>query len=191
MEGETELVDVSREDPEVALGRRLVADDSAIDDVYAELAPTVLAYLRRVLPPADVEDVLQRTFLDVWRSRLQYDPSRPLAGWVMGIAKHRATDLLRSRVPEPVAEVPEPDPARVEHVDHDDLVERFERSRQVRAAMGRLSPEQRQVLFLAYFNDLTLAQVADWVDAPLGTVKARAARGLRALAEQIGRDPRD
>lgn len=159
---------------------RLAADDSAIEDAYRLLAPTVLAYLRRVVPAADAEDVLQRTFVDVWRSRTQYDPARSLAGWVMGIAKHRAVDLLRSRRPdEPVDELPET--AVI-----DDLAERFSRSLDVRQALERISPEQRQVLMLVYFDDLSLPQVAEWVGAPLGTVKARAARGLRAVGRELG-----
>jgi RNA polymerase sigma factor (sigma-70 family) len=168
--------------PLAAIAARLATDDTAVEEAYALLAPTVLGYLRRVVPPADAEDVLQRTFLDVWRSRHQYDVARPLSGWVMGIAKHRAVDHLRSRKPdEPMADLPE-----TVAVD-DDLAERFSRSQQIREAMAALSPEQRQVLMLAYFDDLSLPQVAEWVGAPLGTVKARAARGLRALGRELER----
>jgi RNA polymerase sigma factor (sigma-70 family) len=95
----------------------------------------------------------------------------------MGIAKHRAADQLRARRPEPVAELPEDSGST-----DDDLAERFTRSQQIRDALATISPEQRQVIMLVYFDDLSLPQVAEWVGAPLGTVKARAARGLRALA---------
>lgn len=166
-----------------AVGARLATDPSAVEDAYAALAPTVLAYLRRMLAPSDVEDVLQRTFLEVWRCRHQYDPQRPLAGWVMGIARHRALDQLRSRRPEDLVEqVPEDGAGRPD----EDLAERYSQAHDLREALGQLSAEQRQVLVLAYFEDLTLAQVAAWVDAPLGTVKARASRGLRALAREMG-----
>jgi RNA polymerase sigma factor (sigma-70 family) len=160
---------------------RLAVDDDAIEQAYDLLAPTVLGYLRRVVSPSDAEDVLQRTFLDVWRCRGQYDPRRPLAGWVMGIAKHRAADQLRTRRPEPVADLPDNQAVGVD----DDLAERFTRSQQIRDALATISPEQRQVLMLVYFDDLSLPQVADWVGAPLGTVKARAARGLRALGRAL------
>ena len=158
---------------------RLAGDPAAVEECYRLLAPTVLGYLRRLLPTADAEDALQRTFLDVWRSREQYDPTRPLAGWVLGIARHRAYDTLRSRRPAESAESL-PDAALI-----DDLAERFARSLVVRQALARISPEQRQVLILAYFDDLSLAQVAEWVGAPLGTVKARASRGLRALSREL------
>ncbi len=168
------------------IAARLAVDDEAIEQAYALLAPIVLGYLRRVVSPGDAEDVLQRTFLDVWRCRDQYDANRPLAGWVMGIAKHRAADQLRARRPEPVADLPQ-DPALIAD---DDLAERFTRSQQVRDALAMISPEQRQVLVLVYFDDLSLPQVAEWVGAPLGTVKARAARGLRALAAALEGVPR-
>lgn len=166
--------------PLVDLGARLAHDDDAVGDVYRQLAPTVLAYLRRVVPPSDAEDVMQRTFVDVWRSRHQYDPAQSLAGWVIGIAKHRAADHLRRRVAQPAGDPPADRPA-----DDEDLADRYVRSAEVRAALARISPEQRQVLVLAYFDDLTLPQVAQWVGAPVGTVKARAARGLRALGREL------
>ncbi len=163
------------------IGARLATDESAVADAYAALAPTVLAYLRRMVAPPDVEDVLQRTFLEVWRCRGQYDPTRPLSGWVLGIARHRALDQLRSRRPEDLVERL---PDRVGQHD-DDLAERYSRAHDLRRALEQLSAEQRQVLVLAYFDDLSLPQVAAWVNAPLGTVKARASRGLRALAREM------
>ena len=174
--------------PLAELGSRLAVDESAVAAVYAQLAPTVLAYLRRVVPPDDAEDVLQRTFLDVWRSRNEYDPTRSLAGWVIGIAKHRAIDQLRRRVPQPVDVAAETGLELHQSVLDDDLAERFVRSAEIREALTRISAEQRQVLVLAYFDDLTLPQVANWVGAPLGTVKARAARGLRALARVLSEE---
>ena len=162
---------------------RLAADPVALQEAYTLLAPTVLAYLRRLVPPADTEDVLQLTFTDVWRSRERYDPGRPLVAWVLGIARLRALDLLRTRravaglddVPEPVGPVLD-----------DDLADRFARADLVRRALEELPREQRQVLLLAYFDDLTQTQIADWLDVPLGTVKARSSRGLRRLAQLLG-----
>jgi RNA polymerase sigma factor (sigma-70 family) len=56
----------------------------------------------------------------------------------------------------------------------------------VRGALERLPKEQRKVLTLAYFGDLTQIEIADRLGVPLGTVKARAFRGLRRLAELLG-----
>src|SRR5207344_2183626 len=67
----------------------------AIEEVYLALGPMVLGYLRRLVPPDDTEDVLQRVFYEVWRNRDRFDPTRSLEAWVLGIARKRAIDHLR------------------------------------------------------------------------------------------------
>jgi RNA polymerase sigma-70 factor (ECF subfamily) len=67
-----------------------------------------------------------------------------------------------------------------------ELAERYARASEVRGALERLSPEQREVLALAYFGELTQTEIADRLGLPLGTVKARTFRGLRRLADIIG-----
>jgi RNA polymerase sigma factor (sigma-70 family) len=66
-----------------------------------------------------------------------------------------------------------------------DLAERYARSHEVRSALIRLPEEQREVLVLAYFGGYTQSQIATYLDLPLGTVKARAFRGLRRLAKLL------
>jgi RNA polymerase sigma factor (sigma-70 family) len=78
------------------LGTRLSNGDSrAVEDVYQALGPRVLSYLRRRVPYDEAEDVLQRVFFEVWRSRDRYDPDRSLEAWVFAIARKRAIDHLR------------------------------------------------------------------------------------------------
>ncbi|MFL6187553.1 MAG: sigma-70 family RNA polymerase sigma factor, partial [Actinomycetes bacterium] len=67
-----------------------------------------------------------------------------------------------------------------------ELAERYARAGEVRAALARLPREQREVLTLAYFGELTQTEIADRLGVPLGTVKARAFRGLRRLADMLG-----
>ena len=121
--------------------------------MYALLAPRVLRLLRRLLPAADAEDVLQNTFADVWRSRTQYDGARPLRAWVFGIARHRCADVLRTRVPEPIGDLVD----REEAGDQigDGMAERVVRAQLLRDALRTLPVEQREVLVLAYFRQLT------------------------------------
>jgi hypothetical protein len=73
------------------LGARLAVDrQGAIGEIYAALGTTVLSYLQRLVGRDDAEDVLQRVFYEVWRHNGRYDPSRSLAGWVLGIACPRS-----------------------------------------------------------------------------------------------------
>jgi RNA polymerase sigma factor (sigma-70 family) len=67
-----------------------------------------------------------------------------------------------------------------------ELAERYARANEVRRALERLPGEQREVLTLAYFGELTQTEIAERLGVPLGTVKARAFRGLRRLADLLG-----
>ena len=103
-----------------------------------------------------------------------------MACWKLGIARKRAIDHLRRRRNLAVA------PNDLDDVAGDDgreLAERYARAHEVRDALNRLPDEQREVLVLAYFGRLTQPEIAAHLDVPLGTVKARAFRGLRRLAE--------
>lgn len=165
------------------LGLRLATDPRALDDCYTRLGPMVLSYLRRLVPAADAEDVLQRTFVEVWRSRERYDPARPLEGWVLGIARKRAIDHLRRRHHDVV---PLDEMRGVVGDDGRILAERYERASLVRGALAQLPEEQKQVLALVYFGEHTHAEAAERLGLPLGTVKARVFRGLRRLGTLLG-----
>ncbi|HMA45754.1 MAG TPA: sigma-70 family RNA polymerase sigma factor [Frankiaceae bacterium] len=167
------------ETPAAGIGARLSDDPAALADCYAALGPMVLGYLRRLVPRDEAEDVLQRTFVEVWRSRARYDPMRSLEAWVLGIARKRAIDHLRRRHAEIV---PIEDLREVAGDDGRALADRYARAAQVRDALQRLPREQREVLALAYFGDCTQAEVSERLGVPLGTVKARTFRGLRRLA---------
>jgi RNA polymerase sigma factor (sigma-70 family) len=166
------------------LGARLAAgEEGAIEECYTALGPMVLGYLRRFVPRDQAEDVLQRVFYEVWRSRDRYDPARSLEAWVLGIARKRAIDRLRRRHANVV---PLEELRDVAGDDGRELAERYARANEVRVALARLPAEQREVLTLAYFGDLTQTQIAERLGVPLGTVKARAFRGLRRLADLLG-----
>ena len=166
------------------LGARLVAgEEGAIGECYAALGPMVLGYVRRFVPRDEAEDVLQRVFYEVWRNRDRYDPSRSLEAWVLGIARKRAIDQLRRRHANvvPIEELRD-----IAGDDGRELADRYARANEVRRALERLPTEQREVLTLAYFGDLTQTEIAERLGVPLGTVKARTFRGLRRLADLLG-----
>lgn len=168
------------------LGVRLAAgDDAAIEECYARFGKPVLAFLTRYVGPVEAEDVLQRTFVDVWRNANRYDPARPLSTWVFTIAHHRAVDTLRRRRPTVV-----PIDAIRELVGEDGRVvaERHAWAAEVREALENLSGTQREVLEMAYFEGRTQAEIAAALGVPLGTVKARMARGMHRLAELVVAD---
>jgi RNA polymerase sigma-70 factor (ECF subfamily) len=176
-------VDGARVTPAAAIGRRLATDPDAIHDAYTTLGPLVLAYLRRLVPAADAEDVLQRTFLELWRSRGRYDTARSLEGWILGIARKRAIDHLRRRHHEVV---PLDEARGIAGDDGRVLAERYERAALVRSALTQLPEEQRQALGMVYFGEYTQAEAAQRLGIPLGTAKARIFRGLQRLGTLLG-----
>lgn len=163
-----------------ALGLRLAQnDETALEDVYATYGPTVLAFLRRHVGADEAEDVLQRTFLDVWRQAARYDSNQRFTGWLFTIAHRRAIDTLRTRR----YQVVDVDTVRdLAGEDGRETAERFADAADVRAALQDLPEHEREVIVLAYYHCLTQREIADQMDLPLGTVKARAARGTRRLA---------
>jgi RNA polymerase sigma-70 factor (ECF subfamily) len=166
------------------LGARLAAgEEGAITECYSALGPMVLGYLRRFVARDEAEDVLQRVFYEVWRNRDRYDPTRSLEAWVLGIARKRAIDQLRRRHAKvvPIEELRE-----IAGDDGRELAERYARAVEVRGALERLPREQREVLTLAYFGELSQSEIAGRLGLPLGTVKARTFRGLRRLADLLG-----
>jgi RNA polymerase sigma-70 factor (ECF subfamily) len=156
------------------------AEQVVITEAFAEYADAVHAYARRYVGPDDADDVVQRTFLDAWRSASRYDPRQRLSSWLFTIAHHRAVDVLRSRRGSAV------DLDAVRELcgeDGRETVERYADAADVRAALARVPEHERCVLELMYFGELTQRETADRLGLPVGTVKARASRGTRRLGE--------
>jgi RNA polymerase sigma-70 factor (ECF subfamily) len=151
----------------------------ALEEAYRTLGPLVLSYLSRYVPQADLEDVMQRVFYEVWRAHDRYDPSRSLRGWVLAIARKRAIDHLRKR-----RDIVVPMEAMREIVGEDgrDTADRLVWADEVRVALHQLPDQQQQVIEMAYFDGYTQSEIALALDIPLGTVKTRTSRGLQRLA---------
>lgn len=135
------------------LGTRLAKGDSrAVEDVYEALGPRVLSYLRRLVPYDEAEDVMQRVFFEVWRSRDRFDPDRSLEAWVFAIARKRAIDYLRRphHVTVPIELVRD-----LADADGREAADSMVWAREVRRGLDRLPVEQREVLELAYFGGRT------------------------------------
>jgi RNA polymerase sigma factor (sigma-70 family) len=167
-------------EPGEAIGLRISRlEAAALEEAYAAYGEAVRAYVTRFVGPSEADDVVQRTFLDVWRHASRYDPEQRFTGWLFTIARRRAIDSLRSRRHDVV------DVDQARHLvgeDGRETVERYADAADVRAAVARLPEHERRVIELTYFADLTQVEVAAVLGAPLGTVKARASRGTRRLA---------
>ena len=164
-------------------GTRLAAGHPrAMADCYAALGPLLRSYLRRWVPADDVDDVAQVVFVDVWRTRARFDPARSLEAWALSIARRRAVDYLRRR-PRPAAplgEVAEPNGE-----DGREIAARLADAAEVRGALSALPWPQREAIGLAYYGGLSQREIAERLQVPIGTIKARTARGLREVRRML------
>ena len=162
--------------------RLRLGDERALERIYREYGPAVRGYVSRFVPADEIDDVVQQTFIELWRSHGRVDATRPLIGFILGIARKRSIDHLRRRR-HSVVNV---DQLRSLVGNHgDELINRLVWSSEVRRGLNALSDDQREVLTLAYFEDLTQSEIATRLGVPLGTIKARMARGMARMATMI------
>jgi len=175
----TTVVAVTDDESFVALFR--AGDEVALRQAYDRYGPAIYHLATRSLAnEADAEDVAQATFVAAWLGRHTYEPERgTLLGWLLGIARRKVIDHIRSvardeKVTASVRQVTDPVP-----VDHapDRVVERLV----VADEMAQLPSEQRRVLELAFYDDLTHPQIAAVTGLPLGTVKSHLRRAMQRL----------
>ncbi|WP_051831238.1 RNA polymerase sigma factor [Streptomyces violens] len=165
------------------LVRRLAAGSEAcLAIAYHRWQPLVLALARRALGDSqEAEDVTQQVFLAVWRHRHRYRAGRgPVTGWLIGIARHKIADTLAARTRRArliVAAGSALSPADEAIGRPDEALDRVLVSRE----LARLPEPQQQVLRMAFYDDLTQAQIAERTGWPLGTVKSHVRRGLHQL----------
>jgi RNA polymerase sigma-70 factor (ECF subfamily) len=176
----------SRTGPELvrAFARK---DSGAAEELYARFAPRIYGLGMVMLGnPAQAEDLVQDTFVKLWRNAAAYDPGRgSVDTWVLLIARSLAIDLIRRRVLElrvlSKQEEPDvsPEPGPEDRAETRDLADR------ARRAMASLSPGQRAALELAYFGGKTSSEVAELEGIPVGTAKTRIRTALIRLREAL------
>lgn len=161
-------------------------DDAALRAAYDAHGPSIYTFCVRALGEDRAKDVTQEVFVNAWRSRDRFDPAKgSLGAWLMGIAKFRILDNLRAekrhssrRADAEVAE-------RTAAMSTGDDVEALSDRMLVADALRALPERSRTVIELAYFGDLTHAQVADHTSLPLGTVKSDIRRGLALIRSHL------
>ena len=174
-----------------ALLRAVAArDKDAFQQLYTQHSSLLFALALKILSDrAEAEDVLQETFVQVWKTAASFDDQRgkPL-GWFIMLTRSRAIDRLRSRKTRArLAESVGKDESQITTATtpSEDAVS-SEAQRTVRDALGKLPDEQRVPIEMAYFGGLTQFEIAQRLSQPLGTVKTRIRTGVIRLREQLG-----
>lgn len=167
-------------DGDIAL-RFAQGDERALEAAYARWSTLVHTMaLRAVGRPSDAEDITQAVFVSAWRGRHTFDPDRaPLSAWLVTITKRRIADHWRSTdfnaaLTDETHETPQESEIAT-------LADRI----MLQDEIGRLGEPAGSIVRLAFFEDLTHAEVAERLGLPLGTVKSHIRRSLEKLRRRL------
>ena len=175
---------------DAALARRLQAREAgAMRELYDRYGRLIYSLIQRMVRnSAAAEDLVQETFLRIWNRIPAFDQDRGALGpWVMAVARNRAIDYLRSADGRISAGSLDLD--RLEHpgqfCDFEDRALSLDRARLLRDAFEKLTPNQKTVIELAYYEGLSQSEMAERMQQPLGTVKTWVRSALKILREQL------
>ena len=184
---------MSGEDAEL-IRRCLAGDQKACRDLVVRYQRQVYSVLMRVVRRAeDAEDLTQETFVRMFRALDRYDPERPFAAWLFTIATRLAIDhLRRRRVPTFSIHMAEPGSTEERTLDiedpglkPDEVTSNAEEERRSQELIDSLPEHYRIVVLLRHQQDLSYEEIAEALNLPLGTVKARIHRARALLKERI------
>jgi len=166
--------------------RLVEGDPEALRDVYRLYSRPVFGFLVRFMGDRTAaEDVQQQVFLEVWEKAGRYDPERgSFLTWIMTIARSRAIDHGRKRVPEPkdperAARLIDSDPPPDDGID--EVVETWQFSQ----IIARLPEEEASLLRYRFQGELSQTEIATKTGIPLGTIKARMVSALERLRKMM------
>ena len=187
---ETARDNVERESSDNLLLARVAKHDrAALAEVYTRFQRPLFRYLFHLLGQKELaEDVMQEVMVIVWRKAHTFRGASRAAHWIFGIAHHQAFKALRrdttaSTVELDVAldipdEAPGPEAEVLRRATHDEVA----------CALACLTPEHREALELAFFEDFSSREIAEIAGVPVGTVKSRLTYARRALKAALLRN---
>jgi len=165
------------------LGRVASGNRGALAELYGRHAPTLHAYLRRLVgEPELAEELLQDTLLAVWNGADGFAGRASVRTWLIGVARRQALRRLRRRDPRMLELT---DDLRLTSPSAEELALARIGHRELMAAIGQLSAIHREALGLLLVEQLSYADMADVLCVPLGTVKSRVSNARGELAREL------
>jgi RNA polymerase sigma-70 factor (ECF subfamily) len=160
-------------------------DQAAFERLYAATRAKLYGVALRILRRADLADeVLQETYLKIWRNAGEFNPrlASPIT-WMVAIARNGALDLLRKKTESSIEDEPQAIEVSAEEVDPLANRHMSDELKRLLACMGGLDEEHRRVILLAYYNGWSREQLARKFDKPVNTIKTWLRRGLIQIRE--------
>ena len=176
---------VASENDWARLVQSMVAGDQlALHALYERSHRLVFTLIVRITGNRETaEELTLDVFHDAWRRASRYDPADgTVLGWIMNQARSRAIDRLRFEQRKKRVDPQAGDPAsEIGTPPMHDALELKQQNQALRDALAVLTPDERRAIEAAFFSELTYAEVAARLDAPLGTIKTRIRSGLHKL----------
>lgn len=159
-------------------------DKAAFGLLFDYYAPRLKGFVMRSgTGNAQAEEIVQDVMLTVWRKAHLFDPQRAqVSSWIYQVARNRQIDIIR-RESRPVPEELKPPDSTDE--DASQIIALDQEAQQLRQALARLKPGQREMVEKAYLGDLTHAEIKAETGLPLGTIKSRIRLGLEKLRHEL------
>lgn len=176
------------------LDRIAAQDDAALKSLYDLTSSKLYGLALRILRNRDAaEDVLQESFLAVWRGAANYRASlSPPMAWLGLIVRSKSLDALRKRTTDRSDLTHELDDELAQSLDGGaanpmDTAQASEQAFALQQCLSKLEHKQREVVSLAYLRDHSHSELADLLKMPLGSVKTYIRRGLEQLRTCMAR----
>lgn len=172
------------DDSELA-ARFVAGDERALEEVYSRWSSLVFTMARRATGnESDAADITQAVFLSAWRGRAGFESAKgSLPGWLVTITRRRIADHWES-----ISRETRKFEAESARMDDEAVAGHAEESVNrvlIADELSQLGEPQRKIMELAFFQDLTHAQIARALDIPLGTVKSHIRRSLDRLRTRL------
>ncbi len=165
-------------------------DKKALAQLYRALERPVYRFIQsRLNDPFESSDVLHDVFMEVWRSASRFEGRSKVQTWIFGIAYRKVIDLHRKRGRQDVTDEL-PDTAD-DSPDAEACVTAGQEAEHVRHCLGTLKDDHRTAISLAFYDDMTYAEIAEVAGVPEGTIKTRIFHAkkllLRCLSGRVQR----
>jgi RNA polymerase sigma-70 factor, ECF subfamily len=163
-------------------------DAGAFERLYGATRAKLYGVLLRILGrPELAEEVMQETYLKVWKMAGKFDPNlaSPIT-WMVAIARNRAIDIVRKRGDLSIEEEPEALEVAAESPAPLARREMSEELKRLLSCLGKLEPEKQRIVLLAYYSGWSRDQLAEKLDIPVNTIKTWLRRSLLEIRECMG-----
>lgn len=164
-------------------------DEHALEELYRRFEPRIMAFAQqRLNDSAAASDTLNEVMLEIWKSASRFEGRSSVATWILSITRFRIIDRLRQRGGRVFEDIEESSLSDTSESAEAALASASD-AQTVRTCIQQLPPKQRDAIHLAFFEDLSYAEIARVMDCPEGTVKTRVYHAKRALKACLAAGP--